>query len=752
MNLKNFFKSENVQKEKSIDNGSIQSGEYYSFQLAINILFLFFSRLWCDFWFRIFVYRSLSLSGIFYNFLFTVSFVFLLLFLLSFIKEKWQNAIAIIITLISLVFYGAQFIYHAFFQKLFTWFSVLKGGKVVEFGDLIIQKILTHLPGLFILCMPLLLFIFQKKIMQHLTQKSLWQKKKMIQRLKHGSSRFQRKLFRIKSLTISLLLFVMTLFFMFIGSHDVNSPYHLYFIDHDPLIASEKYGLLPAMSVDLRRLMFPSLANLGEINHPFIDKYLIAVMHKNNQEATLKQAEYAASQKTLEQKKEIAEKNQLNEQENVFPIDFSALMKNETDPFLMEMHQYFQQKEPTRENDHTGMFEGYNLIFITAESFCTYAVDQEITPTLYEMQEKGMKFTNFYNPIWDTSTTDGEYTGLMGMLPKPGVWSMFETADKYLPFAPGNMFKSLGYSTSAYHDGDFEYYARNITHPHLGYEEFIAVGNGLEDMVAPGESPFSDLYMLKGTLEHATAKEPFHAYYMSFSGHMPYDNTNSFYLANADQVEHLNLSEGPKAYLGAQYEFEKAMAYLLQYLRDKGIADRTLIVINGDHYPYALSKEQYDELAGFEMEEHFETYKNSLLIYCDGMKPEIIDKPCITIDIIPTLYNLLNIPYDSRLFAGQDIFSDQEPLIVFGDQSWITDKGKYNALTGEFIPEENVSLLDQDAYINEKQLSVRKKIDFSTGILDYDYYNLVIDKAMLQDMIDASYYQKGWHERFLNKK
>ena len=55
------------------------------------------------------------------------------------------------------------------------------------------------------------------------------------------------------------------------------------------------------------------------------------------------------------------------------------------------------------------MFEGCNLILITAESFSYLAIDPELTPTLYKLQTEGFNFTNFYTPYWDVSTSDGEY-------------------------------------------------------------------------------------------------------------------------------------------------------------------------------------------------------------------------------------------------------------------------------------------------------------------------------------------------------
>ena len=91
---------------------------------------------------------------------------------------------------------------------------------------------------------------------------------------------------------------------------------------------------------------------------------------------------------------------------NIMPIDFDKLISEENNEVIQNMHKYFKSIPP-RKNEYTGKYKGYNLIFITAEAFSTYAVRQDITPTLYKMVNEGYKFTNFYNPLWGVSTSDG---------------------------------------------------------------------------------------------------------------------------------------------------------------------------------------------------------------------------------------------------------------------------------------------------------------------------------------------------------
>ena len=104
---------------------------------------------------------------------------------------------------------------------------------------------------------------------------------------------------------------------------------------------------------------------------------------------------------------------------NMIDIDFIKLAENESDPTLKKLNEYFASLYPTRKNEYTGMFEGYNLIYITAEAFSPYCVDEELTPTLYKLVNTGFVFENFYVPPTGESTAGGEHMNVTGLLTNP---------------------------------------------------------------------------------------------------------------------------------------------------------------------------------------------------------------------------------------------------------------------------------------------------------------------------------------------
>jgi len=406
--------------------------------------------------------------------------------------------------------------------------------------------------------------------------------------------------------------------------------------------------------------------------------------------------------------------------DNVLPIDFAALAEEEQDKRLQELHSYFASVAPTKQNEYTGRFAGKNLILITAEGFAGYAVNPELTPTLYRLANSGFVCTNFYNPLWWVSTYDGEYTILTSLIPKSGVWSLLRSANNALPFTLGNQFRALDYPTRAYHNHTYNYYSRDKSHPHLGYD-YQAIGNGMK--LPFNGWPRSDLEMMEATVpEYVNGENPFHVYYLTVSGHLEYNFMgNSMASKNRDLVRDLPMSEGCQAYLATQIELDRALESLLAQLEEAGELKNTVIALAGDHYPYGLTDEEVSEFLGHPVDTTFELYHSTMILWSGDMEePVYIDKPCSSLDLLPTLSNLFGLPYDSRLMMGRDILSDSPGRVVLSDRSWITDLGRYDVSAEVFTPAEGVEV--PEGYAAAMMAEVNRMFTYSARILEQDYY------------------------------
>ncbi len=413
-------------------------------------------------------------------------------------------------------------------------------------------------------------------------------------------------------------------------------------------------------------------------------------------------------------------------------VDFAQLAQSASNQTISGIYDYLASQAPAKKNEYTGLFAGKNLILITAEAFTLEVIDPELTPTLYRLANQGIQFKDFYQPAWGASTTSGEYSVLMGVMPTSGGACMQEANQQKMFLTMGHQLEALGYKSLCYHANDATFYNRHTTHTNLGYEKFIAIGTGLTGLSS--DYPYSDRELMELTMDDYIHQRPFSVYYMSFSGHSPYTKTTNDHTRNYyDQVEHLDYSDTVKGYLASQLDLEAALTVLVSRLEELGIEDDTVIAMATDHYPYGLTKsstwkntqDHMAELFGVERYDMFGRDHNALILWsgCLEGKNIVVEDPVFSLDILPTLSNLFGVEYDSRLLAGRDVFSDQEPIIFWPDYSWKTDKGTFDRRAGTFTPAEGVQV--DESYIDAVSAKVANRITYSRSVTDRNFFGLL---------------------------
>ncbi|MBR2043758.1 MAG: sulfatase-like hydrolase/transferase [Clostridia bacterium] len=415
---------------------------------------------------------------------------------------------------------------------------------------------------------------------------------------------------------------------------------------------------------------------------------------------------------------------------NKLELDFEALNEGASSK-IKKLNAYVSSLTPSKKNEYTGLFKGKNLIMISAEAFTAEVIDPTLTPTLYRLANKGIQFTDYYQPS-SAGTTGGEYQNVFGMLPMAGGSSFKNTAKTLNYYTMGSQLDRLGYFGKAYHNNSYTYYDRNKTHKNLGYSEgFMGMGNGMEQYVSRAW-PQSDLEMFKGTLTEYIDKQPFNIYYMSVSGHSAYTRTgNSMTSKNWDKVKDLPYSDTVKGYLAANLELENALTHMVSELELKGIADDTVIVISTDHFPYGLddggtfgNMPYLSELYGYNVNDYFKRDHNRLILWSgclEKMEPIVVDSPTFSLDILPTLSNLFGTEFDSRLMPGRDVFSDAPALVYNTNYDWKTDLGTYYSSKGKFVPV-NDTVTIPEGYVESMKTVVRNKINYCSQAPASDYY------------------------------
>lgn len=631
----------------------------------INILYL-------ELIYHLFVFKTFEFKSILFITLFSLLTSLFIDLITSFFNKKLNKWLFIGINAFIYVLFLAQYINFKFYGNIISVYSVFHGGQVFGFFGAIWAVIKENIFRCLLLFIPVsLLFIFHKKI---------------------KSESFNPKILWKKALVL-LITFIITVLSLNLDTKkSIYTAKNLYYNHHYPNQMAQTFGILTTMRLDLERTI------------------------SGFEEKTIEVAETPDKEVNKNPKIEY----------NVADIDYDSLIKNETNEEIKNIHNYVKSSKPSEKNIYTGMFKGKNLIAIVAEAFSPIAVNKDLTPTLYKLVNSGFVFNNFYTPIYYVSTSDGEYVTLNSLLPKESVWSFSKSSKNYLPYAYGNIFKEMGYTTYAFHDGTYKYYNRHLSHPNMGYT-YKACGNGLEKSMKCKIWPQSDLEMINATYDYYKDSEHFMTYYMTISGHLQYNfYGNNMSYRNRDLVKDLDKSTAIKAYIAAQKELDKALEELLNKLEADGKLDDTVIVLSADHYPYGLTTDQISEIMNIE-DSKFDVHKNNLVIWSSTMKKPIeINKYGESLDILPTVLNLFGIDFDSRLLMGRDLLSNSDGLVIFNDRSWITDKGKYNASTKVFTPFNNKQV-DED-YIESINTKVYNKFVISKNILETNYYKYVFNK------------------------
>jgi phosphoglycerol transferase MdoB-like AlkP superfamily enzyme len=609
---------------------------------------------------------------------FSIPFILINTLISSLFKEKINRIISVVLSIFITLIYISQYIYFEFYDSIFSIYSIKEGtGQVFgEFFSAILKMVLDNIWVTLLFLLPFLLFIiFGKKIFN-------FERNKKASLITSGLS--------IVSIAISIL------FVQFYGSGMYNLK-RLYKETHAPMITINKVGLLSMEVLDLDRFIFGFEEKLYNINKP-----------TDNKEET----------KKPEETEEI--------KYNVLDIDFDKLINEEENSMVKSMHEYFKNVIPTKQNEYTGIFKGKNLIYITAEGFDKIAIDESLTPTLYKLANNGFVFENYYQPLFTVSTSDGEYMFLNSLIPKEGVWSFYRSSNIYMPFGVGNVFKREGYSTvNAYHDHTYTYYNRDKSHPNLGFDKYIGCGNGLEELINCKTWPESDIEMINATVDDYINSDNFMTYYMTVSGHLNYTFTGNYIsYKNKDLVKDLPYTNHVKAYLAANIELDRAIESLINNLKEKGKLDDTVIVISPDHYPYGLKTSELNEISDTDRSDKFEMFHTSLILYNSEIEENVkVTKYVSSIDVLPTIYNLFGIKYDSRLLMGRDALSDAEGLVILSDRSFINEFGSYNSITGKYTKfKEDVS----NDYIEKLNHEVYQRFTMSSLLL-YEKNGVYLD-------------------------
>lgn len=474
---------------------------------------------------------------------------------------------------------------------------------------------------------------------------------------------------------IPILYLIPIISIMITNSNDIYSKNNLYFnIDFSDKNLSS-FGLLTSIRLDINRYIFG-----------FKDKNISILINENS----YSKSEY-----------------------NITKLNF----KNSDNEEINEINKYIENSIPTKKNIYTGLLKDKNLIFILAESFNYMAVKKDITPNLYKLFNEGYTFDNFYNPLFPVSTADGQYLTDISLFPSDASHSLVNSNKNYIPYSLAHMFDKDSYKTFSYHNYKYDYYERDKYYPNMGFNIYKGIGNGLNM-----DDTRSDYDLVKSSIDEYINEDKFFTYYLTISGHAPYNKDNKMSIKNLDKLDKYDYSDNVKYYLSTQIELDNMIGLLFDRLKENNKLDDTVIVLVPDHVPYGLSIDEMNELSNEDRNDEFYKYKSNLVIYNkDINKYKSNDNYCSNIDILPTMLNLYGFDFDSRLFIGRDILSNNDGVVVFGNRNIVTKNYRYSNMKDSIYGD--ISNKDIDILKNEVYMKYR----ISRLILENNYYNYLFN-------------------------
>jgi phosphoglycerol transferase MdoB-like AlkP superfamily enzyme len=303
-----------------------------------------------------------------------------------------------------------------------------------------------------------------------------------------------------------------------------------------------------------------------------------------------------------------------------------------------------------------------NVVLITIESLSAdfmkmYGNEQNITPFLDSLAQKSITFTNLYAA--GNRTVRGLEAVTLCLPPTAGE-SVLKREDNKNKFSTGAIFKQKGYEVKFMYGGDA--FFDNMQDFYTGNGYTIVDKSSFTSQEITFENVWGvcdeDMYnkAIKVMNSEASTKKPFFNHIMTVSNHRPFTYPNN----KIDIPGDIKSREG-----GVKYT-DYSMKKFFEMASKQPWFKNTVFVIVADHCASSAGKTELP----------LDKYRIPAMIYSPGLKPAKYNQVMSQIDLMPTLFGLLNFSYESKFF-GQDVLKpDYKPrafIATYQDLGLIKD-------------------------------------------------------------------------------
>jgi phosphoglycerol transferase MdoB-like AlkP superfamily enzyme len=358
-----------------------------------------------------------------------------------------------------------------------------------------------------------------------------------------------------------------------------------------------------------------------------------------------------------------------------------------------------------------------NVVLITIESYSAdfmklYGNKQNLTPFIDSLAKQSLLFTNFYAA--GNRTVRGLEAVTLCLPPTAGE-SVVKREDNKDKFSTATVFKQKGYNVKYLYGGDAFFDNMEDFFSGNGYDivdkkSFLANEITFDNIWGVCDQ---DMYNKAIKVMNAEAKEnkPFFNHIMTVSNHRPFTYPNN----------KIDIPGDAKSREGGVKYTDYAMRKFFVMAKKQPWFENTVFVILADHCASSAGKTELP----------IDKYRIPAMIYSPGfIQPQQYTKLMSQIDIMPTVFGILNFNYQSKFF-GQDVlkpeYKPRALIATYQDLGMIKD----NVLT----------ILSPKQEVKQYQLTLQPQVGVEDDFQIY-YDQKPLDKARV-DLINEtiSFYQ-----------
>lgn len=342
----------------------------------------------------------------------------------------------------------------------------------------------------------------------------------------------------------------------------------------------------------------------------------------------------------------------------------------------------FYTSRGSREAKHQGAARGLNLIIVQLEAIQNFVIGlsfngSEVTPNLNRLADESIYLENFYYQTGAGNTSDAEFLANTSLYPLRDSSVYFRYPNNTYESLP-KLLKKNGYTSYAFHANNPSFWNRNEMYRSIGFDNFISSLDFKQDEYLGWG--LGDLSFFRQSLDKIDASSPFYAFLVTLTSHHPYN-----YFDNYDKFD-AGAFEGTMAgnYAEAAHYVDMAVGEFLEALKRKGLYEKSLIIIYGDHQ--SVPREQTDMLAdliNFRFNEYSWTklQRCPCFIICPGLDQTGVNSTiCGQLDLLPTISNLMG--FEAPHALGKDILNTEEGYAVLRDGSVVAEDFIYTSAHG----------------------------------------------------------------------